>query len=57
MGLNGFCFPGFNSNHVDMAPDFSGTLMGITNCVGNTPGFIAPIIASAFYSNGVNISD
>jgi hypothetical protein len=55
IGLNGCCFPGFNSNHVDMAPDFAATLMGITNSVGNTPGFIAPYVAATFYSKGVII--
>ncbi len=45
IGLNGCCFPGFNSNHVDMAPNF----------VGNTPGFIAPYVAATFYSKGVII--
>ncbi len=50
MGFNGGVYPGFNSNHVDMAPDFAGTLMGLTNSIGNLPGFIAPLVASAFYS-------
>jgi hypothetical protein len=54
MGFNGCCYPGFNSNYVDMAPDFSGILMGIGNSIGNTPGFIAPYAAANFYSNGVN---
>ncbi len=52
MGFNGCVYPGFNSTHVDMAPDFAGTLMGLTNSIGNLPGFIAPLVASAFYSEG-----
>ncbi len=52
MGFNGCIYPGFNSTHVDMAPDFAGTLMGLTNSFGNLPGFIAPLVASAFYSEG-----
>ncbi|CAG2165540.1 unnamed protein product [Oppiella nova] len=52
LGLNGFCYPGFNSNYVDMAPDFSGILMGICNSIGNIPGFVAPIVAANFYSKG-----
>jgi hypothetical protein len=58
MGFNGCVYPGFNSTHVDMAPDFAGTLMGLTNSFGNLPGFIAPLVASAFYSEsngGVSI--
>ncbi|CAG2179341.1 unnamed protein product [Oppiella nova] len=37
--------------HVDMAPDYAGTLMGITNSLGNIPGFLAPIVANAFTTN------
>jgi len=53
MGFNGCCYPGFNSTHVDMAPDFAGTLMGLTNSFGNIPGFIAPLVAASFYNSGV----
>ncbi|CAG2176128.1 unnamed protein product [Oppiella nova] len=51
MGLNGFIFSGFMCTHVDMAPDYAGTLMGITNSLGNIPGFLAPIVANAFTTN------
>ena len=29
----------------DIAPNFAGTLLGITNCIGSIPGFVAPRIA------------
>jgi hypothetical protein len=32
------------STHIDMAPNFAGTLLGITNGFGNTMGFLAPAI-------------
>jgi len=54
MGLNGFTYSGFLCTHVDMAPDFAGTLMGITNSVANLPGFLAPIVANAFTKNNVS---
>jgi hypothetical protein len=38
-----------------MAPDFAGTLMGLTNTFGNLPGFIAPIVANSLTSRGVCI--
>ncbi|XP_054159718.1 putative inorganic phosphate cotransporter [Oppia nitens] len=57
LGLNGFCYPGFNSNYVDMSPDFSGVLMGICNCFGNIPGFVAPIVAANFYSKGQTLAN
>lgn len=53
MGLNGLTFSGFLITHVDMAPDYAGTLMGITNSIANFPGFLAPLVVSAFTSNDV----
>ncbi|CAG2103073.1 unnamed protein product [Medioppia subpectinata] len=53
MGFNGFNYPGYNSNFIDMAPDFSGILQGICNSIGNIPGFVGPIVAAEFYSKGV----
>jgi len=43
VGCNGFSFISINCNHIDIAPNFAGTLMGITNCVANTAGFLAPM--------------
>lgn len=54
MTANGAVFSGCNSTHVDMAPDFAGVLMGVTNGIGNIPGFLAPSIAAMFYSKGVS---
>ncbi|KAL1420786.1 hypothetical protein MTO96_023826 [Rhipicephalus appendiculatus] len=42
ISLISFANSGFNCTHVDMAPAFAGTLFGITNCIGNTTGIIAP---------------
>lgn len=50
MGFNGFILAGFNVTHVDMSPNYAGTLMGITNCVANFAGFLAP------YTIGVILS-
>lgn len=32
------------SNHLDLAPNYAGTLMGITNCVANIISIIAPLV-------------
>ena len=29
----------------DIAPNLAGTVLGLTNCVGSVPGFVAPSIA------------
>ena len=44
VGINGFQFSSVNCNHIDIAPNFAGTLMGITNMFANTMGFLAPQI-------------
>jgi len=44
VGINGFNFSSVSCNHIDIAPRFAGTLMGLTNSVANTMGFLAPQI-------------
>ena len=44
VGVNGLNFSSVSCNHIDIAPRFAGTLMGFTNCVANTMGFLAPMI-------------
>ncbi|KAF2883330.1 hypothetical protein ILUMI_22832 [Ignelater luminosus] len=39
----GGMFCGFLSNHIDIAPNFAGTLMAITNMVATIPGIVVPI--------------
>ncbi|XP_026735802.1 sialin [Trichoplusia ni] len=41
---NGAIFSGFLSNHIDIAPNFAGTLMALTNTVGTVPGVIVPLL-------------
>ncbi|XP_064480139.1 sialin-like [Ornithodoros turicata] len=36
---------GFMVTHIDMSPDFAGTLLGVTNTIGNFPGFMMPYVA------------
>lgn len=47
MGFNGFIYSGFMTTHIDMAPDFAGTLMGMTNAVATIPGFVVPALVGA----------
>ncbi|XP_029040593.2 putative inorganic phosphate cotransporter [Osmia bicornis bicornis] len=39
----GGMYSGFLANHIDIAPNFAGTLVAITNCVATIPGFVVPI--------------
>lgn len=51
MGLGitsiGGMFCGFLSNHIDIAPNYAGTLMAITNTMATLPGIIMPIFVGA----------
>ena len=54
ISINGFCYSGLYSTHVDMTPDHAGTLMGLTNSVGNMPGFLVEIVSEQFNKRGVS---
>ena len=45
VGCNGCHYAGFMCVHIDMASNYAGTLLGITNCAANFMGFIAPNVA------------
>ncbi len=47
VGLGGFSLAGHCINHIDIAPKYSGVLMGITNSAGTLPGIIGPVIAKS----------
>ncbi|GFQ85274.1 putative inorganic phosphate cotransporter [Trichonephila clavata] len=53
LGLNGFAFSGFIATHVDMSPDFAGTLYGFTNFFANCNGFIVPAFVGWIIHDGV----
>ncbi|GFR20905.1 vesicular glutamate transporter 2.1 [Trichonephila clavata] len=55
MAFNGFVYSGFNVTHVDMSPDFAGTLYGITNTISNINGIIGPMIVGYFTHSGATI--
>ncbi|XP_017473752.1 PREDICTED: putative inorganic phosphate cotransporter [Rhagoletis zephyria] len=43
VGANAATYLGSQVNHIDLAPNFAGTMMGITNCVANVISIIAPL--------------
>merc|ERR1712106_699550 len=47
MGLKGADFSGWVANPQDIAPNFAGTIFGLTNTMGSVAGFVAPAIAGA----------
>ena len=47
VGFSGMLIPGLSVNHVDIAPQYAGILMGITNGASTIPGIIGPYIAKS----------
>ncbi|KAM3965666.1 sialin isoform 1-T1 [Aphomia sociella] len=52
MGSNGAATLTNLVNHQDLAPNFAGTLYGIANGIGNTAGFVTPLVTAHFTKNG-----
>ena len=44
VGLNSAVFSGFQANHIDLSPNYAGTMMSITNCIAAIVAIITPII-------------
>jgi len=53
LGLN---YGGAFINHLDIAPRFAGTLMGITNTIATIPGVVSPLIVSTITDNSSDIT-
>ena len=54
VGINAATYLGFQINHLDLAPNHSGTLMGITNCSANIMSIIAPLLVGGVLQDAVS---
>lgn len=43
VGIDAAVYSGFNVNHLDLAPNYGGILMGITNSLSNILSIVAPL--------------
>lgn len=55
VGMNGAIYGGYVVNHVDIAPNYAGILMGITNTFANLMGFAAPYVAGLLIHENVKL--
>lgn len=51
--MQGALYSGFFTNPLDIASNYSGTILGITNAFGTIPGWLAPLMAGAFTKHEV----
>ena len=47
VGSSAMAWSGFGANHLDLAPLYAGTLMGLTNTLATIPGFLGPQVVGA----------
>ncbi|VDO67982.1 unnamed protein product [Heligmosomoides polygyrus] len=55
IGLGGICWAGFSVNHLDLAPQFAGHLMGISNTLATLPGMLCPLIVGYVVPTGTTV--
>ncbi|CAK9829685.1 Putative inorganic phosphate cotransporter [Anthophora retusa] len=56
VGLNAGSLCGFQINHIDLSPNFAGTMMSITNCIASVIAIIAPLICSVIVQDETNVA-
>lgn len=56
VGANSATFLGSFVNHIDLSPNFAGTMMGITNCAANVMSIIAPLVVGVIVTDTVSVS-
>lgn len=54
VGLGAFSISGYAVNHLDIAPQYAGLLMGISNTFGTIPGIVSPLITGFIVQNRVS---
>lgn len=54
VGINSATYLGFQVNHIDLAPNHAGTMMGITNCAANIMSIIAPLLVGLVLQDAVS---
>lgn len=55
VGLNAGVYVGFQVNHIDLSPNFAGTMMGITNGVSNIFSLVGPLVVGIVVTTEVAI--
>lgn len=56
VGIGGFAWAGFSVNPLDVAPQYAGILMGLSNTFATIPGFISPSLTAMIVTRKDNAS-
>jgi hypothetical protein len=51
-----FNFPGYNVNHLDIAPRYASILMGMSNGIGTIAGLICPVVIDFIIRSNVSLT-
>ncbi|KMQ91449.1 inorganic phosphate cotransporter-like protein [Lasius niger] len=55
VGLNAGSLCGYQINHIDLSPNFAGTMMSITNCIATFTAIVAPLICGQIVIDESNV--
>lgn len=55
VGISAATYLGFQVNHIDLSPNYAGTLMGITNGSANVMSALAPLAVGMVVSDVVSL--
>lgn len=53
VAMNAASYVGFLINHMDLSPNFAGTLMGLTNCGSNVMSLLGPLFVGVVVTDAV----
>ncbi|KAH8336844.1 putative inorganic phosphate cotransporter [Drosophila kikkawai] len=57
VGISAATYLGFQVNHIDLSPNYAGTLMGLTNGAANVMSAIAPLIVGLIVQDKESVGD
>ena len=56
VGFNGVSYSGYLANHLELSPNYAGTVMGISNTLANVAGFVTPYVAGVLVNNNQTLA-
>ncbi|KAH8307432.1 hypothetical protein KR044_011982 [Drosophila immigrans] len=57
VGISAATYLGFQVNHIDLSPNYAGTLMGLTNAAANVMSALAPLAVGQIVQNPQNVHE